>query len=677
MNIGRLLTYLLILIGGSILLISNLTPARASTDADSLLSAFERNPSDTVTGRALDELISSNLYNDPALAILQANRVLTVAETSSNYDMSARMRMNTGIAYDMMGLYDSALVWYQDALQMAEKYHFNTTMGDVYNNLSIMHSVMGQMEKSLEYCLMAMKIFEDSADSGRIAKVYNNLGSRYSEMGINDKALEFYQRAVDINTLLGDLNRLARNYGNIGTIYSSLEENEKALEYYRKAHEIQEGLDNKTDLSISLSNMAISFQRLGKYDSAIDYANQSHQIVVETGNEIGELTYLTTIAGIYQSMGQHTVSLQNYRQAEELAVSIGAQQNLLGIYSETAEVYASMNDFKKAFEYNEKYNDLRLSLLDLEKDKALAKLKEYEEEKKQDEINILTKDAEIQKLNIKRQKLIRNSVALMGVLLLALAIGLWQRYRYVRKTRNELAEKNVMIQKEKDKSDELLLNILPAETAEELKTKGRSEARQFEMVTVLFTDFKGFTQKAEQLTAAELVNEIDLCFKAFDQIISRHHIEKIKTIGDAYMCAGGLPVPNTTNPIDTVRAALEIRDFMDSLKEKRMKENRPYFEIRIGVHTGPVIAGIVGVKKFAYDIWGDTVNIASRMESSGEVGMVNISGITYEVVKEHFMCTHRGKIEAKNKGAVDMYFVEKEARNLLGDMTVFSESSKE
>ena len=674
---GRSLTIFLIMCIGFFFVIPGLTTAQKVWEADSLFMAFEKNPQDTVIGLALEQLISKNLYNDPSLAIRQANRAMAVADAASNYGMCARMLMNAGIGYDMLGLYDSALVRYQDALQVAEKYGFVITAGDIYNNLSIMYSIIGQMEKSLEYCLKALEIFERGADSGRMAKVYNNLGSRYSEMGMNDNALEYYLRAVDINILLEDLPRLARNYGNIGTVYSSLEENEKALEYYRKAYEIQEGLENKTDLSISLSNMAISYQRIGKYDSAIDYVSQSYRIANETDNEIGELTYFTTIAGIYQTMGEYTASLRNFRRAEMLADTIGAQQNLPGIYSGMSEVYASMNDYKNAYAYNEKYNNLRLSLLDLEKDKALAKMKEYDEEKKQAEIDILTKDAEIQKLNIKRQKIIRNSVALVGVLLLALATGLWKRYRYVRRTRNELAEKNVVIQKEKDKSDELLLNILPAETAEELKTKGRSEARHFDLVTVLFTDFKGFTQKAEQLTAAELVNEIDLCFKAFDQIISRHHIEKIKTIGDAYMCAGGLPVPNTTNPVDTVRAALEMRDFIDSLKEKRIQENRQYFEIRIGVHTGPVIAGIVGIKKFAYDIWGDTVNIASRMESSGEVGMVNISGTTYELVKDYFTCTYRGRVEAKNKGTVDMYFVGKETERVPGDRAAFPVSQED
>jgi len=202
------------------------------------------------------------------------------------------------------------------------------------------------------------------------------------------------------------------------------------------------------------------------------------------------------------------------------------------------------------------------------------------------------------------------------------------------------------------------LNILPSEVAEELKEKGYTTAKAFDEVTVLFTDFKNFTRMTEQLNARELVNEINYCYSAFDNIITKYGIEKIKTIGDSYMCAGGLPVEKKTNPEDTVMAAMDIRDFMIEEKQKREALGQPFFEIRIGLHTGPVVAGIVGIKKFAYDIWGDTVNIASRMESSGESGKVNISGNTYELVKEKFRCTYRGKIEAKNKGMIDMYFVE-------------------
>lgn len=250
------------------------------------------------------------------------------------------------------------------------------------------------------------------------------------------------------------------------------------------------------------------------------------------------------------------------------------------------------------------------------------------------------------------------------VLLFLFALRVFSKYRErnLRMEKEKLEKtvqlRTVEIETEKKKSDDLLLNILPKEVAEELKAKGRAEAKQFDEVTVMFTDIKGFTQIAENLTPTELVNEIDACFKSFDDIIGNYAIEKIKTIGDSYMCAGGLPIANKTHATDVVNAALEIQQLMNERLQGRKNENKEILELRIGIHSGPVVAGIVGSKKFAYDIWGDTVNVAARMETSGEVGKVNISGATYELVKDKFNCSYRGKIQAKNKGEIDMYFVE-------------------
>jgi len=228
---------------------------------------------------------------------------------------------------------------------------------------------------------------------------------------------------------------------------------------------------------------------------------------------------------------------------------------------------------------------------------------------------------------------------------------------------HKVEERTRELEVEKKKSDDLLLNILPVEAAIELKQHGRSKAKTYGMVTVMFTDFKDFTDVSEKVSPELLVAEIDYCFSAFDNIIQNYRVEKIKTVGDAYICVGGMPVLSFTHAEDTINAALEIRDFM--LKRKREKEAKGEipFEIRIGIHTGPVVAGIVGVKKFAYDIWGDTVNLSARMESHGEAAKINISGATYQLVKEKFSCVHRGKIQAKNKGEVDMYFVEQKIQN--------------
>lgn len=216
-----------------------------------------------------------------------------------------------------------------------------------------------------------------------------------------------------------------------------------------------------------------------------------------------------------------------------------------------------------------------------------------------------------------------------------------------------------LVEKEKEKVEKLLLNILPEDTAEELKTKGKASARHYRLASVMFTDFKGFTQIAESMRPKDLVEELDRYFVKFDQIIEKYGIEKIKTIGDSYMCAGGLPIRNKSNPVDIILAGLEIQRFMEQDIEEKKAKGETFWELRIGIHTGELIAGVVGTKRFAYDIWGDTVNTAQRMEAGGEVGKVNVSGTTYEMASEFFVCNYRGKIKAKNKGEIDMYFVDR------------------
>ncbi|OJJ14536.1 hypothetical protein BKI52_42940 [marine bacterium AO1-C] len=230
----------------------------------------------------------------------------------------------------------------------------------------------------------------------------------------------------------------------------------------------------------------------------------------------------------------------------------------------------------------------------------------------------------------------------------------------------KLAESNRLIQQktqqlkeEKAKSDELLLNILPEEIAEELKRKGRSEARSYELVSVLFADIKGFTSSSEKMSATDVVKHLEYYFTGFDEIMEKYCLEKIKTIGDAYMAAGGIPQPNESNPIEMVCAALEMQGFMNKHKEEKAGSDELCWELRLGINTGPLVAGVIGKNKFAYDVWGDTVNTASRMESNGEVNRVNVSGVTYELIKAYFECDYRGKINAKGKGEVDMYFVDR------------------
>lgn len=280
--------------------------------------------------------------------------------------------------------------------------------------------------------------------------------------------------------------------------------------------------------------------------------------------------------------------------------------------------------------------------------------------KLQDSLEIGQQRAQLkqQEAEIGQRRAERNLLIAGGLLILGVAGGLFNRFRVMKRYNRQLAEKNAIIEQERQRAEKLLLNILPATVAGELKVKGFAQTQSYEQVSVLFTDFKGFSKIAEVMTPQELVADLDYCFKAFDSIVGLYGLEKIKTIGDSYMCAGGLPDPDPAHPIRVVRAAQAMQAFMESWQAERDREGKPVFEIRIGIHTGPIVAGVVGEKKFAYDIWGDTVNVASRMESSGEAGKINVSGATFELIRDQFACTHRGKVFAKNKGEVDMYFVD-------------------
>ena len=237
-----------------------------------------------------------------------------------------------------------------------------------------------------------------------------------------------------------------------------------------------------------------------------------------------------------------------------------------------------------------------------------------------------------------------------------LAFLVEKRTKTITHQKEQIEKQKLELEIEKEKAERLLHNVLPAETAEELKNKGKTRPRYYRMVTVIFTDIKGFTKIAEDYKPTELVKRLDNLFREIDKIIERHQLEKIKTIGDAYMAAGGVPLRDKENPINSVLAALEIQAFMNKEKQ-RTKFGEPW-EMRIGLHTGDIIAGVIGTKRIAYDIWGNTVNVAQRMEMAGEPGKVNISGTTYEYIKPYFDCTYRGKIAAKNKGDIDMYFIE-------------------
>jgi adenylate cyclase len=289
-----------------------------------------------------------------------------------------------------------------------------------------------------------------------------------------------------------------------------------------------------------------------------------------------------------------------------------------------------------------------------------------EKQRQEDSIKILNKEQELQAVKTKAQEIELNAQRAktnLYLIIAAIALSMLSVIGVLffarAKTLRELEEKNKIIEEEKKRSDELLLNILPSEVMQELKVHGKTTARNYRKATVLFADIKDFTIISEQLSPDELIEALDAYFERFDRVIQKYDIEKIKTIGDAYVCAGGIPVKSEDNPHIVVQAAIGFVEEIENLKRERTAAGKRYFEFRIGIHTGHLVAGVIGIRKFAYDIWGDTVNMAARMQQSSEPNKINISGATYELVKDKFACVYRGKLEAKNKGEIDMYFVEK------------------
>lgn len=619
--------------------------ASAQNQTDSLLTIAKNQGNDSNKVNVLLQLSKINFSEDPNLSIRFADSALKLAIEIGFEKGIALGNKNRGIGFYMQSNYFNAIQSWNRALESYKRQGDKVGESNINSNIGAVYFNQGDDIKALDYYLKSLKLAEEINDPLRLATVLSNIGGVYhNKKATTDKALEYFMRALPYSESIGDNDVIGSITVNIGELYYELGNNEKALEYLEKsvAAYKKQGLENIPYSFITLGKVYAGMQQ---YDKALEKQFEALQISKGFNAQLDIARSQLAIGTTYLEKKDYDNSIRFFLDGILIADKIKANIELKSLYQGISEAFKAKNNYSSAFKYQKLLLDIKDTLYNNETDKKLANLMfNFEIEKKEDKISLLTKDAEIKQQSLQRQKLIRNTF-IAGFLVVMGFAGIFFRQRN-------------RIGKEKKRSDELLLNILPEETAEELKDTGTAKAKSFDMVTVLFTDFKDFTKVAERLNPHDLVDEINHCFSAFDRIMEKYNIEKIKTIGDAYMAAGGLPTPNTTNPEDVLNAAIAIREFMQEYERKKMEEGKEFFRIRIGIHTGPVVAGIVGVKKFAYDIWGDTVNTSSRMESSGEVGKVNISGTTYELVKDKFRCTYRGKLEAKNKGAIDMYFVE-------------------
>lgn len=607
--------------------------------------------------------LAANYYRrDPQEANKIATQAKDLAQKSGYKSGLAFSHKALGMTYYFQSDWVDALVEWELALEVFESIPDLNGVSNMLNNLGAVHFNGGDSEAALKFYLQSLKVAETTGDSLRIVTALINIGSVYLvKETSHNMAFDYYKRALPLSKQLNNYDALGTCAVNLGEIYlgdttrldqaSFNQQLDSALFYFELAFDAFQNSSGGNQ-AFALNSIGKVYTARGEYEEAIQYQKEAFNLAKALDANLEMAQAFLSLATTYSEMGDIPKALESFQMAEELAQGIEAYNLLLLAYGGLADTYAVSADYSSAYLYKNLFSGIKDTIYNAEMDKQLqAQTLIYEIEQKQGQISLLEKDQELKEVELEKQKAIRNGGAIAGVLLLILIAGLYNRYKYTRKTSRIIAA-------EKERSDKLLLNILPAETADELKKKGSATPKFYPRASVLFTDFKGFTTIAEKLTPQDLVEELNTCFVAFDNIIEKHNLEKIKTIGDAYMCAGGIPKPNEENPFDVVKAALEIRDFMEELRAKRMAKGLELWELRIGIHTGPIIAGVVGKNKFAYDIWGDAVNIASRMESSGIPGEVNISGATYEIVKDHFACKHRGKVPAKNKGEIDMYLVE-------------------
>jgi adenylate cyclase len=600
--------------------------------------------SDTATVNKLLVASKGFIGSDSAKAVDLAMKAKTLAKELKYPKGEATALKNIGMVYYQRGLYVQTLDYWNQALEVFQTISDDAGVANMLSNIGAIYFNQGADAKALEYSLRSLQMAEKSGDTGRMIYTLGNIGSIYHNKK-DPVALTYLLKAIALAEKSDNKDAYVVLTGNIGEIYFDNNENEKAFEYYRKS--IGAG-ENGSNAAYAYNGIGKVFLKEGNFEMALQNHNRALQIADSIDDKFQITRSLRGIADVYEKENNIPLAIEYYQKARGIAEQMeDVKVELKDLYNDMSNAYATNKDFPNAYRYRTLYSDVKDSIYNVETKKKLNQLQfDFELSKKQNEL--VMKEAKI-----KSEKQARILMTMGLGLLVVIAFIIYRNYLQKAKTNKILDKQNAQI-------EQLLLNILPEEVATELQTSGESKPRHFDEVSVLFTDFKGFTSIADKLSPEQVVRELNECFMAFDGIMEKYELEKIKTIGDAYMCAGNIPSPDPDHAFKIIKAAKEIQAFVENYNATREAMGLETWEIRIGVHVGPLVAGVVGKKKYAYDIWGSTVNIASRMESNGTPGKVNISAATYEIIKDRFQCIYRGKINAKNLGELDMYFVENE-----------------
>ncbi|MBI3500436.1 MAG: tetratricopeptide repeat protein, partial [Bacteroidetes bacterium] len=525
---------------------------------DSLLTLLRKDKSGTTQINHLltlcDEYPFIGEYDS---AIHYGNKALLLCNGQNLQGLKAKALNGIGIAYFYQGDYPKTLEYYFQSLKIKEQIGDKSEIAKTIGNIGTVYWRQGNYSKTLEYYFKALKTFEEVGNKNKITVILSNIGIVYKEQGDNPKALEYYFKALKMDEELGRKNGIAANLNNIGTVYYQQGDNTKALECFFKGLKMADELGDKQSQANTFGNIGVIYSAQADYPKALEYYFKALKINEEMGDKSGMTIELGNIGSAYTKQKKYAQAEHYLLKSLALAREIGSLADIKEGHQLLSELYFEKGEYKNAYEHHQQYSNAKDSLLNEESSKQIAEMQtKYETEKKEQQITLLNKDKELQDAQLNRQKIVIWSV--VGGLLIVVFLS-------------------IFIFRERKKSEKLLLNILPAETARELKANGKAKAKHYESVTVMFTDFKGFTTIAEKLSAEELVSELDFLFKKFDEIISRYNIEKIKTIGDAYMCASGLPTPNSNHAEEIVKAGIEIQSWM--------KEQNNKWSLRMGIHS--------------------------------------------------------------------------------------------
>jgi adenylate cyclase len=554
---------------------------------------------------------------------------------------------NLGLAYKKLGTYDRAAGYYKKALTLDLERRDTQNIAKSYNNLGSIYDSWGKYDTAIFFNDQSLKLKEMLKDSAGMAITLNNIGVMYKSWGKYSSAIEYFEEALEIDRSLGRIQEIPKRLNNIGLTYNLQKQYNKALDIFKEALEMASEQKNQELIASIYSNMGSVYLNLQQANEAIRYQELALSIYEGIGSQANVATVLASLADIYKQQRIYNRAMDYLSRSTKITEEISMRNQLQKNYLTYSDLYSAMGNYSEALNYYKKFVAIKDTMYSEVIHKQITDFEiRYESEKKDNEITLLKKNEVIQTLSIKKQKIFRNSlIGGLGLLILLVSVIYWS----LQQKRRD----NKVIANEKAKSDKLLLNILPSGIANDLKEKGSTEPQLYEDVTVCFTDMVGFTQQSARLEPKHLIDELNDIFTAFDNIVERHTCERIKTIGDSYLAVCGLPRANSNHAENIIRAAVEMLQYL----EKKNLESKIEWQMRVGINSGNVIAGVVGIKKYLYDVFGDTINIASRMESASDPMRINVSESTYNLVRDKFKFEPRGEIEVKGKGAINMFFI--------------------